>query len=120
MADKIFERNLARPLEGVCSGLQRTVEQQGRISLPTEYRKIVGICAFEFVEIWCSANLEIIVRRYKKRQNGKIRGVLRKVSNNGQICVPIEFRRWLGIVPTDKVEIFLYSNDEIRIKKFTV
>lgn len=45
-------------------------------------------------------------------------GVIRRIDNLGRVVLPIHFRKKLGILENDDVEITLDENDQITIKKY--
>lgn len=84
-------------------GIVRKLDNLGRISLPKEYRRILGIVAGAQVDMWLDQDI-IRIKLYDKNSP---RGIVRCLDDLGRICLPKEYRRTLNIKEVDPVDMYL-------------
>lgn len=96
-------------------GVLRSMEKNGRVCVPIEFWRMAGIRTSDKVSVILSAQKEIIVAAVTNNVRGYI-GAERIVAANGQIAVPISYRRTVGLECGGKVEVFLSSQKEIIMK----
>jgi AbrB family looped-hinge helix DNA binding protein len=54
-----------------------------------------------------------------KTNLGKQRGMVRNICDLGRVVIPKEYRRILGIENVSPIEISLYDDDTVTIRKYT-
>ncbi len=98
------------------TGIVRKVDQLGRIVIPKELRKTLGISeGYDSMEIYIE-NSNIFLVKYDETDESS--GVARGVDQLGRIVLPIELRRILDIEEErDSLEIFTEEN-KIILKKY--
>lgn len=121
MADEVFERNLTY-VQNVRTdkdyrGVVRTIERDGRLSVPSEFWNRAGIKKSDKVEVLLTVQNEIIIFAAGRGRRGYI-GIERIVGNNKQISIPAEYRRVIGLSAGVDVEIFLTAQKEIIVKLY--
>lgn len=84
-------------------GIVRKIDDLGRITLPREYRRTLGIVAGEQVDMW----LDEDIIRLKLWDKNSPKGSVRHLDDLGRICMPKEYRRTLGIKEADPVDMYL-------------
>ena len=95
------------------TGVVRQIDDLGRVVLPIELRRTLGISPKEPLEIFVE-NEAIIMQKY---QEGVSSGMIRQVDDLGRIVLPIELRRTSDLSPRDSLEIFI-DDFKIVFKKY--
>ncbi len=98
-------------------GVVRSIERDGRLSIPSEFWNRAGIKKADKVEVLLTVQNEIIIFAAGQGNRGYI-GIERIVGNNKQISIPAEYRRVLGLKADVEVEIFLTVQKEIIVKLY--
>lgn len=98
-------------------GVIRSIERDGRLSIPSEFWNRAGIKKADKVEVLLTVQNEIIIFAAGHGNRGYI-GIERIVGNNKQISIPAEYRRVLGLQADVEVEIFLTVQKEIIVKLY--
>ena len=98
-------------------GVVRSIERDGRLSIPSEFWNRAGIQKANKVEVLLTVQNEIIIFAAGYGRRGYI-GIERIVGNNKQISIPAEYRRVLGLKANVEVEIFLTAQKEIIVKPY--
>lgn len=98
-------------------GAVRSLERDGRLSIPSEFWKRAGIKKADKVEVLLTVQKELIIFAAGQGSRDYI-GIERIVGNNKQISIPAEYRRVLGLQPGGEVEIFLTTRKEIIVKPY--
>jgi transcriptional pleiotropic regulator of transition state genes len=84
-------------------GIVRKLDELGRITLPTENRRILGMVAGEPVDMWLDNNT-VRVRVFDKTS---LKGIVRNTDDLGRITLPIAFRRSLKIDVKDPLDMYI-------------
>lgn len=99
------------------TGVVRRIENVGRIVIPMEYRKVLGIEPKDPLEMLIIEN-KIVLRKYDKDSaSNDSTGVVRNIENVGRIVIPMEFRKVLNISAQDLIEISI-ENSCIVLSKY--
>ncbi len=98
-------------------GVVRSIERDGRLSIPSEFWNRAGIQKLDKVEVLLTVQNEIIIFAAGYGRRDYI-GIERIVGNNKQISIPAEYRRVLGLKANVEVEIFLTAQKEIIVKPY--
>lgn len=98
-------------------GVVRSIERDGRLSIPSEFWNRAGIQKLDKVEVFLTVQNEIIIFAAGYGRRDYI-GIERIVGNNKQISIPAEYRRVLGLKANVEVEIFLTAQKEIIVKPY--
>ena len=98
-------------------GVVRSIERDGRLSIPSEFWNRAGIQKLDKVEVLLTVQNEIIIFAAGYGRRDYI-GIERVVGNNKQISIPAEYRRVLGLKANVEVEIFLTAQKEIIVKPY--
>ncbi len=98
-------------------GVVRSIERDGRLSIPSEFWKSAGLKKSDKVEVLLTVHNEIIIFAAGHDNRGYI-GIERIIGNNKQISIPAEYRRVLGLQADVEVEIFLTAQKEIIVKLY--
>ena len=77
-------------------GVVRSIERDGRLSIPSEFWNRAGIQKLDKVEVLLTVQNEIIIFAAGYGRRDYI-GIERIVGNNKQISIPAEYRRVLGL-----------------------
>lgn len=84
-------------------GIVRNLDRLGRITLPREYRRVLGLIAGAEVDMW----LDNDIIRIKLWDKNPPRGIVRSLDSLGRISTPKEYRNTLGIKQKDPVDMYL-------------
>lgn len=114
--DGEFERTLMYK-QNDYRGVVRSIERDGRLSIPSEFWNRAGIQKLDKVEVLLTVQNEIIIFAAGYGRRDYI-GIERIVGNNKQISIPAEYRRVLGLKANVEVEIFLTAQKEIIVKPY--
>ena len=93
-------------------GIVRHLDELGRITLPIEYRKTLGINENDPVGMFTDGTVIHLVKADKS-----FKGILRNLDQLGRYTLPIEVRRTLNFTENQKVDIYINYPDEICIQK---
>lgn len=98
-------------------GIIRPIGKDGRLSIPSEFWKRIGIKRLDKVEILLTVQNELIIFAAGRGRWGYF-GIERIVGTNLQISIPAEYRHLLGLQSNTDVEIFLTTQNEIMVKPY--
>lgn len=85
-------------------GVVRNLDPLGRITLPKEYRKSLGMYLEDKVDMYLDNGI-VCVKSYREGESPK--GIVRKIDKIGRVSLPKEYRRTLRIEETEPVDIYL-------------
>ena len=91
-------------------GTVRKMEDVGRICLPIEYRRALGLSVGEQLEI--IPNMDNIIIRKPIEVDGvmQLEGALRTYDNNGRVVIPSEFRKTFKIDENTRLDMYPVGN----------
>ena len=98
-------------------GVVRQIMSDGRLCVPIEYWRRIGVKKNDRVQILLTVRKEMIVFPSWDNRYQYI-GIDRVVGYNGQICIPAEYRQILKVAANNQLEILLTQNQEIIIKPY--
>lgn len=96
-------------------GIVRNLDRLGRVTLPVEMRRSLGMVAEEEVDMWLNGGV-ICVQLLNKKD---LHGIVRAIDNLGRIVPPREYLKSLKINTGDPVDMYL-NGEVICIKKVTL
>ena len=97
------------------TGIIRTIDELGRIVLPSSLRKDFGIKERDKIQIYLMQ--DFIVLKKCCDNNKKEIGVYRGVDELGRLVIPMEIRERLGLTISVSMEIYIKDN-YILLKKY--
>ncbi|PEE20767.1 AbrB family transcriptional regulator [Bacillus toyonensis] len=92
------------------TGILRNMDKLGRLVIPKELRRTLGIDEGDHIEVF--RNKENIVIRKMETP-----GIVRKIDKLGRLVIPMELRSALDISNADPLE-FLMNENEIILRKY--
>ncbi len=97
-------------------GIIKKFDELGRILIPIEIRRSIGIKEKDAIDIFLEGE-NIIINKVNSTE--KVFGFIRYVDELGRIVIPIEIRNYLKIVEKCPVEVYLEGNRVILKKHYT-
>ncbi len=95
-------------------GMVRTLDNLGRITMPKEFRNILGFKEGRLIEILEEKNGEIILKKCTE----ETKGVVRKLDQLGRFVIPKKTRKRFGIKNGDNIEMLAREDGNIIVKKY--
>jgi transcriptional pleiotropic regulator of transition state genes len=95
------------------TGIVRKIDELGRIVLPKELRRSLGLQSKASVEIHINEQNQIVITK----DDGTLTGIIRHIDDLGRIVVPTETRQLLNINEGDGFEI-LVDEKSIILQKY--
>ena len=111
----LSEYNRSNTVSYNFSGIVRPVTAGGRICVPAEFRHSAGIQSLEKVELFLTLLKEILICT-PENNTRDFYGIECTFARNGQILIPVEYRKAIGLKVGSKVEIFMNKQKEIIIR----
>lgn len=98
------------------TGIIRKIDELGRVVIPIELRNRLGWNEKESLEIYVESN-KICIRQPKFEGRIDSVGIIRKLDELGRIVIPKEIRNKFDITFKDAVEILVYDDVIMIMKK---
>jgi len=98
-------------------GMVRRVDSLGRILVPKEYRRELGLETNSRIELAVLADGLLVRPLPAGGSGGGARPAFRRIDNLGRVNVPVAARRALGIDFHDEMEMFLLRDGMFIRKK---
>lgn len=98
------------------TGIIRKIDELGRVVIPIELRNRLGWNEKESLEIYVESN-KICIRQPKFEGRIDSVGIIRKLDELGRIVIPKEIRNKFDIAFKDAVEILVYDDVIMIMKK---
>lgn len=101
------------------TGIVRDIDKVGRVVIPKETRRELGIGPKTPLEIYIEDE-SIIFRKYTRPENTndvKEPGIVRDIDAVGRVVIPKEVRNRMGIGPDSHLEIYI-DEDMIIFRKY--
>lgn len=98
-------------------GVVRQIMDDGRLCIPAEYWKRIGVKKNDQVQILLTRKREMLIFPSEDKRHRFI-GVDRVIGSNGQICIPAEYRQVLNVATNKQLEILLTQKQEIIIRPY--
>ncbi|MDE5721995.1 MAG: AbrB/MazE/SpoVT family DNA-binding domain-containing protein [Clostridia bacterium] len=114
ITEEQYAEEFAKASNQIC-GIVRSVTSDGRICVPSEFRHRAGIKTAGKVELFLTLMKEVIICTSENNTRDFV-GIERPVAENGQISIPVEYRKAIGLGVGNKAEVFLNAQNEIIIK----
>jgi len=93
-------------------GIVRRVDGLGRIVIPVETRRMLGLKEDPYVDMYLDGQ----IIRIKLAVLVETKGIVRRLDNLGRVTVPREYRKLLHVAEGDEVDMYLEGN-EVCIQK---
>ena len=97
------------------TGIVRKIDELGRVTLPIEIRRNLGIEEKDPIEIFLESG-SVILKKHQDESGVSNTGIVRKIDELGRVTLPIEIRRMLDIEEKDPIEIFI-EDSALLLKK---
>lgn len=99
------------------TGIVRKIDELGRVTLPIELRRNLGIEEKDPIEIFVESGAIILKKHEETAETSKNTGIVRKIDELGRVTLPIEIRRMLDIEEKDPIEIHV-DDTLLFLKKY--
>lgn len=95
------------------TGIVRRMDDLGRIVIPKEIRRSIGIKELDEMEIFIQNNDQIVIRKYVPENIGNVRSI----DELGRLVIPMEIRKRLEIKYGGPLEFYIQDKGVI-LKKY--
>lgn len=98
------------------NGIVREIDTLGRLVIPMETRKMLGLVAHPYADMWLDGKIVHIKMASVFSAKGYSKGIVRKLDSLGRICIPKEYRKVLHIENGAAVDMWM-DGSEICVQR---